>query len=87
MKFIIERSKVAEIRQKKWGRAFWAFGHVVVNSIHRVQDEGRKLVKDLWKHPLQSCVSFVAAFAFLFASMTLGKFSKFKGLANKFKFA
>lgn len=35
VKFIIERSKVAEIRQKTWGRAFWAFGHVVVNTCHR----------------------------------------------------
>jgi hypothetical protein len=34
-KFIIERSKVAEIRQRTRGRAFWAFGHVVVNTCHR----------------------------------------------------
>lgn len=33
-KFVVERSKVAEIRQQTWGRAFWAFGHVVVNAIH-----------------------------------------------------
>ena len=35
VKFIIERTKVAEIRQRTWGRAFWAFGHVVVNTCHR----------------------------------------------------
>lgn len=34
VKFIIERSKIAEIRNKVWGRAFWAFGHVVSNFIH-----------------------------------------------------
>jgi len=36
IKFIIERSKVAEIRQRPWGRAFWAFGHIVVNALHCV---------------------------------------------------
>jgi len=34
IKFIIERTKIAEIRNKTWGRAFWAFGHVVSNFIH-----------------------------------------------------
>ena len=36
IKFIIERTKIAEIRQQLWGRAFWAFGHVVVNFLHCV---------------------------------------------------
>jgi len=34
VKFIIERSKISEIRGEVWGSAFWAFGHVVVNHIH-----------------------------------------------------
>ena len=58
IKYVVERSKVAEIRNKLWGRcvlhvecrsfrkrsdplhktfsfrAFWAFGHVVVNTMH-----------------------------------------------------
>lgn len=33
-KYLVERSKVAEIRNQLWGRAFWAFAHVVVNAIH-----------------------------------------------------
>lgn len=33
-KFVIERSKIAEIRQKAWGRAFWALSHVIVNALH-----------------------------------------------------
>ena len=41
VKYIIERSKIAEIRNKLWGRAFWAFGHVVVNTIHRLHVLGR----------------------------------------------
>lgn len=35
IKFIIERSKVSEIRHELWGRALWAFVHVVVNAVHR----------------------------------------------------
>lgn len=34
VKFVVERTKVSEIRQQYVGRAFWAFGHVVVNFIH-----------------------------------------------------
>ena len=36
VKFVIERSKISEIRQEPFGRAFWAFGHVVVNATHGV---------------------------------------------------
>ena len=35
-KLIIERSKVAEIRQQAWGRIFWSFGHVVANSLSQI---------------------------------------------------
>jgi len=34
VKFTIERTKISEIRQQSFGRAFWAFGHVVVNFTH-----------------------------------------------------
>lgn len=34
VKFTIERTKISEIRQQSLGRAFWAFGHVVVNFTH-----------------------------------------------------
>jgi hypothetical protein len=37
MKFIVERSKIAEIRNKLWGRLFWAFGHVVSNFLSKLQ--------------------------------------------------
>lgn len=37
MKFIIERSKIAEIRNRLWGRLFWAFGHVVSNFLSKLQ--------------------------------------------------
>ena len=33
-KFIIERTKISEARQQPFGRAFWALGHVAVNTIH-----------------------------------------------------
>lgn len=35
IKFVIERSKISEIRQEWFGRLFWSFGHVVTNFIHR----------------------------------------------------
>jgi hypothetical protein len=34
VKYVIERSKIAEIRNESWARAFWAVGHVVVNALH-----------------------------------------------------
>lgn len=47
VKFIIERTKVAEVRQRLWGRyflpetivfhslrMFWALGHVITNILH-----------------------------------------------------
>ena len=45
VKYVIERSKMAEIKQKKWGRAFWALGHVVVNSIHSFWDKLKSVVE------------------------------------------
>jgi NADH dehydrogenase FAD-containing subunit len=44
IKFIIERSKIAEIRQKTWGRVFWAAGHVAVNTVHRAFFSIRALI-------------------------------------------
>ena len=41
LKFAIERSKIAEIKQRKWGRAMWAFSHVVLNSVHSFWDKSR----------------------------------------------
>lgn len=36
LKFVIERTKVAEIRQNIFGRLFWMLGHVVSNFLHRL---------------------------------------------------
>jgi NADH dehydrogenase FAD-containing subunit len=42
VKFLVERSKIAEVRNKVWGRAFWAFGHIVSNFIHGVMYQFKK---------------------------------------------
>ena len=39
LKFIIERTKVAEIKHHKWGRAIWIFGHTFVNVVHFFSDK------------------------------------------------
>ena len=44
-KFIIERSKISEIRNEVWGRGFWAFGHVIANSVHVLMVFTRKPFK------------------------------------------
>ena len=58
VKFLIERSKIAEIRNKTWGRAFWAFGHVVSNFIHRTMcffsKKSKKNISETPKQPLLS---------------------------------
>lgn len=33
-KFIVERTKIAEIRYSLWGRCFWALAHVIINFVH-----------------------------------------------------
>ena len=34
VKYVIERSIVAKIRDHLWAKMFWAFGHLAVNSQH-----------------------------------------------------
>ena len=52
VKFLIERTKIAEIRNKVWGRAFWAFGHIVSNFIHGLMYHFNKLFKKTGYKPI-----------------------------------
>jgi hypothetical protein len=36
VKWLIEKSKVSEIRNEIWGSVFWAIGHIICNSLHAV---------------------------------------------------
>lgn len=49
-KWIIERSKVAEIQNRYWGQAFWALGHVLVNILHSISE----FVDSLWNRIFSS---------------------------------
>lgn len=52
-KFVIERTKVAEIREKTWGRIFWAIVHGLVNSIHFIFFSANILKNVFFKHLIQ----------------------------------
>jgi NADH dehydrogenase FAD-containing subunit len=56
-KYVVERTKVAEIRNQLWGRAFWAFSHVVVNAIHALYVAFKRF------NPLKSIDRLVTSFS------------------------
>ena len=74
------RSKVAEIRQKSWGRMFWAFGHVVVNSVHRVAHEIRNFIVEFKKQSVFEKLKTLLAAVFSFFVSAVA----FRGAQNHF---